>query len=41
MGLRKASLKRMTKETQIELEVTIDGTGEFIGTSGIGFLTTC
>ncbi len=36
--MRTVTLKRETKETQIELHLNIDGAGQFSGTSGIGFL---
>jgi imidazoleglycerol-phosphate dehydratase len=36
--MRKASVERKTKETQIEMTVNLDGTGQFQGSSGIGFL---
>lgn len=35
--MRKATLRRMTGETDISISLTIDGTGRFEGTSGIGF----
>lgn len=35
--MRKATLRRMTGETDISITLTIDGTGRFEGTSGIGF----
>lgn len=35
--MRKAALRRMTGETDISISLTIDGTGRFEGTSGIGF----
>lgn len=34
---RKCSIKRKTKETDIDLSVNLDGTGEGLMTSGIGF----
>lgn len=37
MENRKASIKRNTKETQIKLTVVVDGTGDYRGTTGIGF----
>ena len=36
--MRKATLRRTTGETDISISLTIDGTGRFEGTSGIGFL---
>jgi imidazoleglycerol-phosphate dehydratase len=36
--LRTASLTRNTKETQIEVEINLDGTGKYEITTGIGFL---
>lgn len=35
--MRKATLRRTTGETDIFISLTIDGTGRFEGTSGIGF----
>ena len=35
--MRNSTIKRITKETQIELSVNLDGNGSFSGTSGIGF----
>lgn len=35
--MRKATLRRTTGETDISISLTIDGTGRFEGTSGIGF----
>lgn len=35
--MRKATLRRTTGETDISITLTIDGTGHFEGTSGIGF----
>lgn len=35
--MRKAILRRTTGETDISISLTIDGTGRFEGTSGIGF----
>lgn len=35
--MRKANIERNTKETQIDLDLTLDGTGSFEGTTGIGF----
>lgn len=35
--MRKAILRRTTGETDISITLTIDGTGRFEGTSGIGF----
>lgn len=35
--MRKATLRRTTVETDISISLTIDGTGRFEGTSGIGF----
>jgi imidazoleglycerol-phosphate dehydratase len=36
--LRTASLTRNTKETQIEVEINLDGTGKYEISTGIGFL---
>jgi imidazoleglycerol-phosphate dehydratase len=36
--LRKASVSRNTKETQIEVEINLDGTGKYEVSTGIGFL---
>lgn len=35
--MREATLRRTTGETDISISLTIDGTGRFEGTSGIGF----
>ena len=35
--MRKATLRRTTGETDISITLTIDGKGNFEGTSGIGF----
>lgn len=35
---RKATVVRKTKETEIDLELNLDGDGSFTGTTGIGFL---
>jgi len=35
--MRRAHIKRKTKETEISLEVKLDGTGEFSVSTGIGF----
>lgn len=35
--MRKATLRRATGETDISITLTVDGTGRFEGTSGIGF----
>ena len=35
--MRGAEITRETKETQIQLELNVDGDGTFTGTSGIGF----
>lgn len=35
--MRKATLRRTTGETNISITLTVDGTGRFEGTSGIGF----
>lgn len=35
--MRKATLRRTTGETDISISLTIDGSGRFEGTSGIGF----
>ncbi len=35
--MRKATLRRTTGETDISISLTVDGTGHFEGTSGIGF----
>ena len=36
--MRKASIKRVTKETAIEIDLNIDGKGEFNGKTDCGFL---
>ena len=36
--MRTASVKRDTKETQIEVEINLDGTGKYEVSTGIGFL---
>jgi imidazoleglycerol-phosphate dehydratase len=36
--MRKASVERNTKETQIQVEVNLDGTGAYDVSTGIGFL---
>ena len=36
--MRKASVERNTKETQIRVEVDLDGTGAYDVSTGIGFL---
>jgi imidazoleglycerol-phosphate dehydratase len=36
--LRKASVSRNTKETKIEVEINLDGTGKYEVSTGIGFL---
>lgn len=36
--MRKAAIERKTKETQIALEVNLDGTGQAVIDTGIGFL---
>lgn len=36
--MRNATIERKTKETQIKLSFSLDGTGTFTGTTGIGFL---
>jgi imidazoleglycerol-phosphate dehydratase len=36
--LRTASVKRDTKETQIQVEINLDGTGKYDVSTGIGFL---
>ncbi len=38
MANRKATIKRKTKETQIELTLDLDGTGKVTAETGIGFL---
>ncbi|MDR0398706.1 MAG: imidazoleglycerol-phosphate dehydratase HisB [Endomicrobium sp.] len=35
--MRICEIKRSTKETKIEMKLNLDGTGEFKGSSGIGF----
>lgn len=35
--MRRAEITRETKETQIQLNLNVDGNGTFTGTSGIGF----
>src|ERR1700690_4166264 len=37
-AMRKAAVKRKTKETEVEVEVDLDGTGRSSVTTGIGFL---
>ncbi|MEX2358381.1 MAG: imidazoleglycerol-phosphate dehydratase, partial [Pirellulaceae bacterium] len=34
---RAATIKRNTAETQIQLKFTLDGTGQFSGSTGVGF----
>ncbi len=41
MDIRKATVSRVTGETQIEIQICLDGTGECRADTGIGFLTTC
>ena len=36
--MRKASIERNTKETEIFVEVNLDGTGDYAISTGIGFL---
>jgi imidazoleglycerol-phosphate dehydratase len=36
--MRKASIERKTKETDIKGAINLDGTGEYVVTTGIGFL---
>ncbi|HLN11447.1 MAG TPA: imidazoleglycerol-phosphate dehydratase, partial [Xanthobacteraceae bacterium] len=36
--MRKASLRRTTKETDVEVAVDLDGTGRSTVSTGIGFL---
>ncbi|MGD8552172.1 MAG: imidazoleglycerol-phosphate dehydratase HisB [Anaerolineales bacterium] len=36
--MRKASMERKTRETQIQMTVNLDGHGKFHGSTGIGFL---
>jgi imidazoleglycerol-phosphate dehydratase len=38
MAVRKASVERKTKETQISVELNLDGTGKYTVSTGIGFL---
>ncbi len=38
---RKAVVKRNTKETQISMDLSIDGSGKARIETGIGFLTIC
>ncbi len=38
MPPRKAQVKRATKETDIVLTMTVDGSGQFSGDTGVGFL---
>lgn len=35
--MRNSTIQRVTNETQIELELNVDGTGRFSGSTGIGF----
>ena len=35
--MRKCSLSRKTAETDITMTFNIDGTGRFVGSSGVGF----
>ena len=37
-GKRRATIERKTKETQIELTLDLDGSGEVQADTGIGFL---
>src|SRR5205807_7009233 len=37
-GMRKATIKRKTKETDIEVAINLDGTGACSASTGIGFL---
>lgn len=39
--MRKAEIRRATGETDISLSLVLDGSGQFSGGSGIGFLTIC
>jgi imidazoleglycerol-phosphate dehydratase len=36
--MRTATVKRQTKETEIEVELNLDGTGNYTISTGIGFL---
>lgn len=36
--MRKASIERKTKETDIKVDINLDGTGEYAVSTGIGFL---
>lgn len=36
--MRKAHIERVTGETQIKVDLTLDGSGKFSGTTGIGFI---
>ncbi|MFC1514388.1 imidazoleglycerol-phosphate dehydratase HisB [Candidatus Omnitrophota bacterium] len=36
--MRKAKVKRVTKETKVEIELTVDGKGKYTIATGIGFL---
>lgn len=38
--MRKAQIERNTKETQIKIDLCLDG-GDVEASTGIGFLTTC
>ena len=38
MSDRKASVRRATAETEVTVNVAIDGRGEFSGGTGVGFL---
>lgn len=35
--MRESTIRRTTRETDIELTLSLDGKGRFTGTSGIGF----
>ncbi|MGB9667325.1 MAG: imidazoleglycerol-phosphate dehydratase HisB [Thermosulfidibacteraceae bacterium] len=36
--MRAAKISRVTKETDVEISLVLDGSGKFLGTTGIGFM---